>query len=90
MTVVSDLFVMTNSSFFIFEKGCSHKSEMECLEWEVKENFLGLNGWNNNQRDKITENYFFEIIETDDQKHLNFELIEINLLKSSFSEFINC
>ena len=90
MTVVTDLFVMTNSSFFFFEKGCSHKSELECLEWEVKENFLGLNGWNNNQRDKITQNYFFEICESDDQMNLNFELSEINPLKTSHTEFLHC
>lgn len=81
MSVVPNCLAMTNSSFNFFEKGSYCFSEKDKLEWQVTESFIGLNGWNNNQRDKITDYFFFEIIESDQSDNLNFELCEINPFK---------
>ena len=54
LVTIPEFLLVNTSSFQHFVKGHCHKDEVENRNWEVYEDFLALNGWNDNTRDKIT------------------------------------
>jgi hypothetical protein len=50
------------------------------LIWEIKENFLAMNGWNHNQGDKNTEYKFFVILRSEVDQEIGLEEISTQFL----------
>jgi hypothetical protein len=59
------------------------------VSWDVKEDFIAFNGWNNNQGDKITEHKYFQILyDYDDDGEYKMYLGEISVNSNSFQDFM--
>lgn len=59
ITTTPDIFLLNTSNFEVFKKGSSYNDPNDNVSWEVKEDFIAFNGWNNNQSDKMTVNKYF-------------------------------
>ena len=89
ITTTPDIFLLNTSNFEVFKRGSSYNDPNDNVSWEVKEDFIAFNGWNNNQSDKMTVNKYFQFLFVyDDDEMTRMYLGEISFLNFSFKDFM--